>query len=261
MRFVSLTSGSCGNCYCFSSGDTSILIDAGIGARTFRSRMKRLGMKTEGLSAIFLTHDHADHSRGAAALMRHFNIPLHCTSEVFTSMNRYLSDADKISKASFRPMQAGQSVEVGPFGVTSFAVPHDSHSCVGYVVRCENERLVLATDVGAVTPVVRSALEGATRIIIETDFDEDMLWHGSYPEMLKRRITSGYGHLSNRQTALLLQEMVQEGWPELKSVFLCHLSGQNNTPSLAFSTVRKVLPEAITLQALPRGEATRVFEW
>ncbi len=261
VRFVSLTSGSCGNCYCFRSGDTSIVIDAGIGVRTFLSRMKRVGMKVEGLSALFLTHDHSDHCRGASGLLDRFSIPLYCTHEVFDSINGYLRECEKISVASFRPLGLGQTVEIGPFQLTAFSVPHDSHTCVGYVIMCENECVVLVTDVGSITPVVEKMVECATRLIIETDFDEEMLWHGSYPELLKRRITSGYGHLSNRQTASLLQRITQIGDTRLKSVFLCHLSGQNNTPSLAFSTVREVLPSSVTLQVLPRGEATRVFEW
>lgn len=261
VHFVSLTSGSCGNCYCFRSGDTSIVIDAGVGVRTFLSRMKRAGMKVDGLSALFLTHDHSDHCRGASGMVERFSIPLYCTCEAFDSINGYLRESEKISVASFRPLGVDQTVQIGPFRLTSFSVPHDSHSCVGYVIMCENECVVVATDVGSITPMVEKTVGRATRLIIETDFDEDMLWRGSYPELLKRRITSGYGHLSNRQTASLLRRITQTGDSCLKSVFLCHLSGQNNTPSLAFSTVREALPSSVTLQVLPRGEATRVFEW
>ncbi len=265
MNFASLTSGSCGNCYFFRTEQVSFLIDAGIGSRMIGIRLRHLGVLPETLSALFLTHDHADHSRGASSVVKRFHLPLIATEEVFDSLSEILPERRAIPRASFRALPKGGTIQLGDCVIRSFQVPHDCHTCVGYVIEAEGEKVVLATDVGQPTDEMRRAMKGATRLIIETDFDEQMLREGPYPEVLKHRITSGYGHLSNARTAELLTQVYfptgKDTPTSLRNVYLCHLSGQNNLPSIAVNAIKEVLPETVPVRALPRGMSTELMEW
>lgn len=239
MKFMSLGSGSSGNCYLLQSGDTSILLDAGISTRTLKKHLKDNGISLEeDIDAVFITHDHADHIKAVGSLATDYGKTIHATQLVHEgiAINRCL----KIKVPALRMLvfEKGTTLEVGNLRVTSFDVPHDSRDCVGYVVEADGVRFCLITDVGHITDTIREQVGLANYLVLEANHDINMLMMGKYSPFLKERISSDKGHLNNEQAAMLLAEYAT---PQLRHVWLCHLSEENNHPELARKTVETIL--------------------
>lgn len=264
MNFMSLGSGSSGNCYLLQSGDRSILLDAGISTRTLKKHLKDHGICLEkDIAAVFITHDHADHIKAVGNLATDYGKPIHATQLVHEGIacNRCLKV--KVPALRMSIMEKGTTLEIGNFRVTSFDVPHDSRDCVGYVVEADGVRFCLITDVGHVTDTICQQVGLANYLVLEANHDISMLKTGKYSPFLKNRISSGKGHLSNEQAAKLLAEYAT---PQLRYVWLCHLSEENNHPELARKTVEVVLrqhgiiPDVdFRLDILKRKTPSKVF--
>lgn len=237
IRFVSLASGSSGNCYYLSTGNTSILIDAGIGARTIKKRFKELGFNLERLNAVLVTHDHVDHVKAVGVLGEKYNIPIYSTARVHDGIKKCYNVTEKL-KVSARVIEKNVPFTIGDFCITSFEVPHDSLDNVGYYIEVDGKGFCLATDIGHMTDVVISYLSRANYLVIESNYDEAMLLRGHYPQHLKERILGPKGHLSNREAAEFLSSHYSPDW---KRVWLCHLSKDNNSPEIALHTVESYL--------------------
>ena len=239
MKFISLGSGSSGNCYLLQSGETSILLDAGISTRTLKKQLKDCGVSLEeDVAAVFITHDHADHIKAAGNLATDYGKPILATRLVHEGIacNRCLKiDVPASCVSTF---EKGATIEVGNFRVTSFDVPHDSRDCVGYVVEADGVRFCLITDVGHITDTICQQVSQANYLVLEANHDSNMLMMGKYSAFLKKRISSDRGHLNNEQAAYLLAE---HATPQLRHVWLCHLSEENNHPELARKTVEAIL--------------------
>ena len=236
---MSIGSGSSGNCYLLESGGASILLDAGIGIRTLRKHLKDIRLSLEkDVAAVFVTHDHADHIKAVGSIAADFGKPIYATRLVHEGIacNRCLKVDVPASRKAF--VEKGTSVVLGNFRVTPFDVPHDSRDCVGYVVEADGVRFCLATDVGHVTDAIREQVSLANYLVLEANHDTDMLMMGKYSAFLKERISSDRGHLNNEQAATLLAEYAT---PQLRHVWLCHLSEENNHPVLARKTAEAVL--------------------
>ena len=239
MNFISLGSGSSGNCYLLQSGGTSILLDAGISIRSMRKYLKDIGLSLESdISAVFVTHDHADHIKAVGNIARDFGMPIYATELVHEGIacNRCLKIDLPGSCKAF--VEKGTPVTLGNFRITPFDVPHDSHDCVGYVVEADGVRFCLITDVGHVTDTIREQVGLANYLVLESNHDVNMLLMGKYSKFLKDRISSDKGHLNNEQAAYLLAEYAT---PQLRHVWLCHLSEENNHPELARKTAEAIL--------------------
>lgn len=239
MKFVSLGSGSSGNSYYLSTGNSSILIDAGIGIRTLKKHLKTLGISIESLDAVFVTHAHADHIKSVGELAFEFDMPVYTTSTVHELINKNYCVTRKLTSEHIRFIDMMVPCEIGDIKVTPFEVPHDS-PCVGYHVEAADVVFCLVTDVGHVTPVIEDMVSKANYLVLEANHDENMLMMGKYPAHLKGRIRGANGHLSNREAAGLL---ANHATPILKHVWLCHLSEENNHPELARKTVEGILRE------------------
>ena len=239
MNFISLGSGSSGNCYLLQSGGTSILLDAGISMRTLRKHLKDFGLSLErDIAAVFVTHDHADHIKVVGNIATDFGTPIYATEIVHNGIacNRCLKiDLPESCKAY---VEKGKPVTIGNFRITAFDVPHDSHDCVGYVAEADGVRFCLITDVGHVTDIICEQVRLANYLVLEANHDIDMLMMGKYSAYLEERISGERGHLSNLQAATLLAECAT---PQLRHVWLCHLSEENNHPELARKTAEAVL--------------------
>lgn len=238
LKFLSLGSGSSGNCYLLSTGQHSILIDAGLNMRPLKRTLQANGFNIEKIDAVFVTHDHADHIKAVGNLANDINIPIYATQAVHLGINRNYCVTSKLTPAHIRYVDKENTLTLGDFKITPFEVIHDSSDCVGYQVEADGITFVLITDAGSVTPVLKERVSNANYLVLESNHDEDMLAMGPYPAYLKGRIRSGRGHLSNKQAAELLAENATEG---LKHVWLCHLSGENNHPELARKTVSSIL--------------------
>ncbi|MBR4758001.1 MAG: MBL fold metallo-hydrolase, partial [Bacteroidaceae bacterium] len=196
IQFLSLGSGSSGNCYYLKTKQSSILIDAGIPLRDLKKRLSSYGFSIEQVSAIFVTHDHADHIKAVGHLANDMHKPIYATEKVHIGINNNYCTTSKVTENSRRYLYKGESAQVGDFIITPFEVPHDSSDCVGYKIQAEGLTFCLATDVGEITPAVAEAIGEANYLVLEANHDTEMLEQGPYPPYLKNRIRSTRGHLS-----------------------------------------------------------------
>lgn len=235
--FFSLSSGSCGNCYYLGNTRYGILIDAGIGPRVIKKRLAEHGVQLSSIMAILITHDHYDHIKSAGYLGEKMHIPVYATREVHRGIaNNHLIRHSLNGSTVY--IEKGSPFQIEDFKITAFNVPHDSIDNSGYFFEFHDHTLTLATDVGTITEEVARYIGMANNLIIESNYDEELLRNGNYPYHLKQRITSGTGHLSNRQAAEFLANNYS---PDLRNIWLCHLSGDNNNPELAYETMENHL--------------------
>ena len=235
--FFSLSSGSCGNCYYLGNSHYGILIDVGIGPRVIKKRLAEYGVNLSSIQAILITHDHLDHIKSAGYLGAKQYIPVYATREVHRGIanNRMIHHS---LNGSAKYIEKGKTFQIKDFRITPFDVPHDSIDNSGYYFEFDGHRMTLATDVGTITDEIAYYISKANHLVIESNYDEELLRNGSYPLHLKERITCGTGHLSNRQTAEFLANNFSSN---LKNIWLCHLSGDNNNPELAYNTMSNTL--------------------
>lgn len=264
LSFISLASGSSGNCYYLGTAQYGILIDAGIGIRTIKKVLKDYGIDFSRIVAVLITHDHADHIKTVGCLGEKFNIPVYTTEAVHKGIekSRYVEESLVRSR---RIIEKEVLFRIFDFDITAFEVPHDSSDNVGYHIVFENHHFTFATDVGHVTETVAKYVRMANHLIIEANYDEEMLRFGSYPAFLKERVSSPTGHLSNREAAEFLALNYKE---HLKNIWLCHLSRDNNHPELAYKTVDiRLFQEGIRvgkdvmLMTLKRTTPSEIFEF
>lgn len=239
-RFMSIGSGSSGNCYYLSTGNTQILVDAGIPVRTIKHTMRESGLSLEEIKGVFVTHDHADHIKSVGNIANDLHIPIFATEAVHRGINRNYCVTHKLQNTDVRVIQKGIALQFGDFLITPFDVPHDSTDCVGYRIEAEGIIFCIITDVGKATDIIQEQVSQAKYLVLESNYDDDMLAMGPYPAYLKGRIRSGSGHLSNALSARLVAEHAS---PDLKHLWLCHLSQENNHPELARKTFESILRE------------------
>lgn len=234
---MSIASGSSGNCYYLSADNVAVLIDAGVGIRTLKKALKERDIRIEDVSAVFVTHDHADHIKAAGYLGEKIGIPVYATADTHRGINASYCTKIKLG-ASARTIEKGVPFELGAFRITPFEVPHDATDNVGYYIEAGGLKFVFMTDLGMITDEAANYARLANYLVIEANYDLSMLEMGPYSQLLKARIKSGTGHLCNRETASFLAENYSG---HLRHVWLCHLSKDNNHPELAYKTVELAL--------------------
>lgn len=239
--FVCLASGSSGNCFYLSKGDTTILIDAGLSQRQIKKALKERNLKFSNIKGIFVTHDHADHIKGVGNLANENVIPVYATSEVHKGMKKSYCMTREIDVNLVRVLEKGEVIQLGDFEIHSFEVPHDGSDNVGFYIQSGYVSFCIVTDVGHITQEVSDHISMANYLVLEANYDKSMLEMGPYPRYLKERIASETGHLSNEDCGKALMEFAT---PDLKHVWLCHLSEENNHPELARKTVDSILRSA-----------------
>lgn len=237
IRFFSLASGSSGNCYYIGCDSYGILVDAGIGVRTIKKRLRDFGIPMESIWAVFVTHDHADHIKSVGVLGEQLFIPVYATSLVHKGIQKNYSVTIKMS-SSVRIIEKNKPIQFHDFSVAAFNVPHDSTDNVGYCISVGGKTIVIATDIGTLTPEIDRFARMADFLVVEANYDKEMLKSSPYPAHLKTRIVSGAGHLGNDQVSEFLSSVYS---PRLKHIMLCHLSKVNNNPDLAYKTVETAL--------------------
>ncbi|MDW5561895.1 MAG: MBL fold metallo-hydrolase [Methanomassiliicoccus sp.] len=225
-----LASGSDGNCTVVAAEDTLILLDAGISGRRIAKLMEAVGLDPRSLDAILLTHEHSDHTHGAGVLSRRFDVPICCNSNTLVCSNLG-------AVHSTMPIKTMEWFDLGCLSVHPLPILHNAAEPNAFHLRFEDREMLLATDLGKITPEVFAALKDADLAIIEANHDVQMLINGPYPPKLKNEIRSDRGHLSNVDCARALWATHNEE----RKVFLAHISKNNNTPLLARRTVARTL--------------------
>ncbi len=236
--FISFGSGSSGNCAYIGDRDGGFLIDAGIEPNNVFTALARNGIQPEMVHGIILTHDHGDHIRYVYSTVRRYrHLLVYCTPKTLGGIMRRHNISRRLTDYH-KPVYKEFEFRIGNFSITPFDVSHDGTDNVGYFIRSGHHTFTIATDLGCITERVDHYMRLARYIMVEANYDEEMLRRGSYPEYLKARIVADNGHLDNRVTADFLAGIYTDG---LRAVFLCHLSHDNNTPELATETVRRAL--------------------
>ena len=243
MKFISLGSGSSGNCYILQQGETTIVIDIGIGIRTFKRYCNQYGIPVGRANAIFVTHDHTDHIKAVGAVSREYHIPVFSSEEVHNGMDKNHYMSKKVPSDLKQILPNNSPIVVGDFTITSIPIPHDSSGNNGYIIEGGGKTICIITDAGRSTPEIEHCVANADYLVIEANYDMAMLATGPYPAYLKKRIRSGNGHLCNDETATILVEKLTE---RTKHVWLCHLSEENNNPQIALRTINEQLEERLS---------------
>lgn len=238
LRFISLGSGSSGNCYFLWTEAGGILIDVGLSSRVLKSHFHTYGIRPEQIHAVLITHDHADHIKSVGRLATDYGIPIYATELVHEGIERNYCVSPHVPAECKRLVEKNKPLFIDDFRITPFNVPHDSTDCVGYRVEAEGVRFALITDIGHITEEVQNEVGEANYLVLESNHDHEMLMAGPYPAYLKGRISGPTGHLSNREAAELLSKYAT---PALRHVWFCHLSEENNHPELVRKTADAVL--------------------
>lgn len=234
-EIFTLFSSSKGNSVFIRAGQTRLLIDIGRSRKAICDALVSVGASIDIIDAIFITHAHSDHTCGLAAIAAKHDIPIHTTCQ---TADQLLCKCDE-SRLTIH--EDRYTVEIGDVTIHSFVTPHDSNGSVGYVVDYAGSyRFGICTDTGCISREMAEELIHCDGVLIEANYDEDMLKKGPYPFHLKQRIAANTGHLSNSKAADLCCILARSG---VKKIMLGHISPENNTPELALKSCCKALFE------------------
>jgi phosphoribosyl 1,2-cyclic phosphodiesterase len=210
-----------------------VLVDAGLSAREIERRLAARQVDPESIQALFVTHEHSDHASGALTFSARWGCPIFATAGTADAVG-----LDGTLFAPFVRVDSGREGRVGSIGFRALSVPHDANESVVYAFESDDARMVIASDLGRAEPAFVEFLRGATTLLLEFNHDEDMLRDGPYTWPLKKRISGGWGHLSNRQSADAVR---CAAGPRLRRVVGTHLSRTNNTPALVLAALSEAL--------------------
>jgi phosphoribosyl 1,2-cyclic phosphodiesterase len=246
VRMTVLASGSRGNCTVISTSSGSILVDAGLSCRETFKRMKIAGEDPHQIKAIVISHEHADHIGGLLVLARKLKVPVYITENTYESWRRSTLDAEgkPVTLDRREHFQAGRSFCIQDIIINAFTIPHDAADPCGFTFKAEGVKIGIVTDLGYLPYSVKDHLRGCDGLMIESNHDVEMLRNGPYPWMVKQRVMSRVGHLSNSALADFF-ESDYDG--SAAFLVLAHLSEENNYPELARQTAWKALGQKMNL--------------
>jgi phosphoribosyl 1,2-cyclic phosphodiesterase len=253
MQVISLQSGSNGNCIYVEAGGVRLLFDAGISGSRAQERLALHGRDIAAVDAVLISHDHVDHARSMGIFHRKFGLPIYATDETYRAARRHkLGAIEDIGHFS-----AGQSLRFGKVVVETVPTPHDGADGVVFVVDDGKHRLGILTDLGCVFSELEDVIGSLNAVLLESNYDADMLAVGPYPERLKERIEGPGGHISNVESAELL---LKAATTRMQWACLAHISQDNNTPALAVETHVKISGTRLPIYQATRYEATDVLK-
>lgn len=230
-QFRSLYSGSTGNCLFVESDHTKLLIDAGVSAKKITSALSSFAIDVQDIDAILVTHEHSDHVQSLGTLSKKYNLPVFANRQTWDAMP---TQKDKIVEKNQKIYRPFEKFEIGDICIEPFAIPHDAANPCGFNLFCEKAKMSVATDLGHMTNQILQKLEGSNFLMLEANYDPEVLKSGPYPYPLKTRILGPNGHLPNELAGKTISHLLPTG---LKQVILGHLSKENNFPELAYKTV------------------------
>jgi phosphoribosyl 1,2-cyclic phosphodiesterase len=233
--FCPLASGSKGNCVYLGTGQTKILIDAGISAKAIQARLSEINVDLADIDAILITHEHSDHIQGLKILAYKLGIPVLANHDTAKGIVDTFHDCPK-----FKIFSTGETFEFGDLEIHPFSIQHDTLDPVAFTIRLDNLKLGFCTDLGFVTTLVQNQLKECDYLYVESNHQPSMVHASPRPMIYKQRVLSRSGHLSNEACGNLLAQVYN---PKLKHVHLAHLSSECNSPVTALQVVKGILEE------------------
>lgn len=260
IKFCSLYSGSSGNSLLVQSNNTSVLVDAGVSCKKIEEALNSMCVDISSISAILVTHEHTDHIQSIATISKKYNIPVFASSKTWNAMPNI---KDKIIDENKKYFSLENSFKIADLDILPFSTPHDAADSCGFNICNNRTKISIATDLGHVTPEILHSLEESKFILLEANYDPEVLKMSRYPYELKSRINGPTGHLSNYIAGDTISILMNSG---LQSVMLGHLSKENNFPELAYKTVVEQIKKhnlsenSIDLSVATRFEPSKFIE-
>ena len=230
-KFCSLYSGSSGNSLFIETQNTKLLIDAGVSSKKIENALNDINIDPSTLDGISVTHEHVDHVQGLGTLSKKFDLPVFVNQETLDAMPK---QKDKISEKNVKTFKVSDKFEIGDLEIKPFSIPHDAANPCGFNIWKDNKKISIATDIGHMTNPILKSLEESLFIMLEANYDPEVLRCSPYPFTLKSRIAGPTGHLPNEMAGKTISHLLKSG---LKNAMLGHLSKQSNFPELAYKTV------------------------
>ena len=230
-NFCSLYSGSSGNSLFVESENTKLLVDAGVSSKKIEEALANLEIDPTSIDGILITHEHSDHVQGLGTFAKKFNLPVFVNEKTLDAMPK---QKEKISEKNINFFKIEEKFEINDLKIKPFAIPHDAANPCGFSIVKDNKKISIATDIGHMTNGILKNLEGSEFILLESNYDPEVLMYSHYPYILKTRIAGPTGHLSNEAAGKTISCLLKSG---LQQVMLGHLSKESNFPELAYKTV------------------------
>lgn len=230
-NFCSLYSGSSGNSLFVESENTKLLVDAGVSSKKIEEALAKLEINPTSIDGILITHEHSDHVQGLGTFAKKFNLPVFVNEKTLDAMPK---QKEKISEKNIKLFNINEKFEIGDLKVKPFSIPHDAANPCGFNIFKDDKKISIATDIGHMTNGILKNLEDSIFIMLESNYDPEVLKYSKYPYQLKTRIAGPDGHLSNELAGKTISYLLNSG---LKQAVLGHLSKQSNFPELAYKTV------------------------
>lgn len=256
-KFCNLYSGSSGNCSLVETENTKILIDCGASSKKINEALSSINVDINDIDAILVTHEHSDHIKGLPITCKKYGIPVYANKLTFDNIKQDIPDDKKVI------FKNDEKFEVGDLKIFPFSIPHDAANPCGFSINHNNDKISIATDVGHMENSILDNLAGSSFILLESNYEPEMLKCSKYPYMLKKRILGPYGHLSNEDAGEAVTTLMKYG---IHNIMLGHLSQQNNFPELAYKTVmesiiyRKLDSDNLKLAVASRDKPNNFIE-
>ncbi len=229
-QFCSLYSGSSGNCSFVQTDTTKILIDAGQSSKKIEEALVSLNIEPSSIDGILITHEHSDHTKGLGIFSKKYNVPVYANDETWNAMEK---QKEKVSLTNIKSFDFSE-FSIGDINIRPFAIPHDAANPCGFNLYHDNKKMSIATDIGHIEKSVIDSLSDSSFLLLEANYEPEVLKYSRYPYLLKSRISGPNGHLSNEDAGKVISYLTSKG---LNNAMLGHLSNENNFPELAYKTV------------------------
>ncbi len=230
-NFCSLYSGSSGNSLFVETANTKILVDAGVSSKKIEQSLEDINVNPASLDGILVTHEHIDHVQGLGTLSKKYDLPVFVNQETLDAMPK---QRDKIASHNVKTFKISDKFSIGDLDIKPFSIPHDAANPCGFNIWKEDKKISIATDIGHITNDILKNLEESLFILLEANYDPEVLRCSPYPFPLKSRIAGPTGHLPNQMAGKTISHLLKSG---LKNAMLGHLSKNSNFPELAYQTV------------------------
>lgn len=260
LKFCSLYSGSTGNSLFVENNDTKILIDAGVSGKKIVEALNHINVSPEEINAILITHEHSDHVQSVGTLSKKYNIPVFANSKTWSKLS---NEIKKIGEKNVFTFNSSEDFSIGNLVIHPFRTPHDAIESCGFNILDGKTKISIATDLGHITNEINCCLKGSKFILLESNYEPEVLKLCSYPNLLKNRIAGPNGHLSNNMAGQTISTLINSG---LTQVMLGHLSKESNFPEMAYETVLNELElknfkrGTIDLSVASRFEPSKLIE-